>query len=97
MSDGEYTRCEKSVDVHHNTEINWWYPLIGTCGDSMDVLRLGIYRTRAIPDLEISFDGDKSEWVITQIDSDNDGNVTTKETRIPELDIDESEGSDVTQ
>jgi len=47
-----------------NREIFWQGPRIGTCGEPVDKLRIGLGRVRAIDDLIVGFDGERDGWVI---------------------------------
>lgn len=54
-----------TVEIEGSGEVVWAYPRIGTCGEPSDQIRLSIMRVRAIPDLLISFDGERNGWVIS--------------------------------
>lgn len=71
--------------------VYWDYPGIGTGGQPVDKLRISLSRVRCIPDLLLSYDGNRNGWVIsgTFYTKDMDGFQDKEVAFIPDADLDE--------
>ena len=69
----------------------WQGPRIGTCGEPVDKLMIGMGRVRAIPDLIVGFDGERDGWTIGASFRTEDGDdFEFREVAfVPENDMDE--------
>jgi len=72
-------------------EVFWQGPRIGTCGEPVDKLRIGLGRVRVIPDLIVGFDGERNGWVIgASFRTEDGGDFDFREVAfVPEDDMDE--------
>ena len=87
------------MNISGDTNVNWMYPTIGTCGEPVQNLRISVCRVRAIPDIIVGFDGNRDGWVIC-------GSFRTKEgddfeykevAFIPEDSLDEDRFSELSE
>ena len=83
-----------TVDIptgNGDRDVFWQGPRIGTCGDPVDKIRIGLGRVRVIPDLVVGFDGNRNGWVIgASFRTEDGGAFEFREVAfVPEDDMDE--------
>jgi len=58
------SRLNADNPKQEHKSVFWQGIRIGSCGQPIDLFRLGIGRVRAISDILIGFDGERNGWVI---------------------------------
>lgn len=76
-------RDKPDVDLFGSKRIRWLFPRIGTNNQGMDVLKIDVSRTLAVPPILIGYDGNRRGWSILTMLKDGETYIAQESAFVP--------------